>query len=437
MIKFKLVVVKNKLDANGQYPIYLRITQYKTQRFINTGQRCNPKKEWDKNKEMLIGKHDDLKRANNALAEIKNKWVNHYLALPIDIRESINVEAFIKLVEGKKQNFDTLDYFALVKSKIEDLQSIGQISTANWHKDTMNTIILFELIKEAKAKGVKDTDKIKSITYFKGLSKTKTPKLNIENMNVEWLKKYELHLRQRKYKESSISVRMRSIRVIFNDCIENGLISQDKYPFKQFKISKFKSNKNPRAISIDDIKKIESLDTTVHDKLKLSKDLFLFSYYSGGINFKDMLQLERSQIYNENSRITYIRSKTNRRLDFKLSSKAQEIVEYYSHYRTDTKYLFPLLLMDNLTPMQIYNRRHKTISQFNKDLKMIGLLCDIEFDLTSYVARHTFANTLKSKGIPTDVISETMDHKNIKTTQGYLKRLENSVIDDAMDSLID
>jgi integrase/recombinase XerD len=412
MIKFKLVVVKNKLDANGQYPIYLRLTQYKTQRFINTGYRCDPeapKKEWDSNKQCLTSKHIDFKRANNALAEIKNKWVNHYLALSIDIRETINVEAFIKLIEGKNKTFDTLNYFDLVDAKITTLKSIGQIGTANWHKDTMNSIKLF----------------------------VETTKLNIENIDLEWLKKYELHLRQRNYKESSISVRMRSIRVIFNECIENGLISQDKYPFKNYKISKLKHNKNARAISINDIRKIESLDTTVHDKLKLAKDLFLFSYYSGGINFKDIMLLDRDSIYNNNTRITYVRSKTNGLFDFKLSSKAKDIVDYYTHYRTDTKYIFPILLKDNLTPTQIENRRHKCISQFNKDLKTIGLICEIDFDLTSYVARHTFASNLKQKGIATDIISEAMGHKDIKVTQLYLKRLENSVIDNAIDSLID
>jgi site-specific recombinase XerD len=61
----------------------------------------------------------------------------------------------------------------------------------------------------------------------------------------------------------------------------------------------------------------------------------------------------------------------------------------------------------------------------------------IDFDLTSYVARHSFASNLKDKGIATDTISEAMGHQNIKVTQTYLKRLENSVIDNAMDSLID
>lgn len=64
------------------------------------------------------------------------------------------------------------------------------------------------------------------------------------------------------------------------------------------------------------------------------------------------------------------------------------------------------------------------------------MICKIDFDLTSYVARHSFASNLKHKNISTDVISEALGHQNIKVTQSYLKRFENVVIDDALKVLI-
>jgi integrase/recombinase XerD len=88
-----------------------------------------------------------------------------------------------------------------------------------------------------------------------------------------------------------------------------------------------------------------------------------------------------------------------------------------------------------LTPLQIQNRKHKTISRLNKDLKEIGRLCDIDFDLTSYVARHSFASNLKEMGVATDIISEAMGHKNLTITQTYLNKLKNDVIDNAMNEL--
>ncbi len=37
--------------------------------------------------------------------------------------------------------------------------------------------------------------------------------------------------------------------------------------------------------------------------------------------------------------------------------------------------------------------------------------------LSSYIARHSYANCLKQKGVATDMISESMGHQNIAVTQ--------------------
>lgn len=52
------------------------------------------------------------------------------------------------------------------------------------------------------------------------------------------------------------------MRALFNKAINRGLISQDLYPFKRYKISKLKLNKNKRALTIDEFKRIRDLDLT-------------------------------------------------------------------------------------------------------------------------------------------------------------------------------
>ncbi len=76
------------------------------------------------------------------------------------------------------------------------------------------------------------------------------------------------------------------------------------------------------------------------------------------------------------------------------------------------------------------------LTKFNRDLKEIAAACGIEKTLTSYVARHSFANCLKQKGVPTDVISESLGHQNIAVTQAYLKELDSSVLDKAVEILL-
>ncbi|WP_394331704.1 hypothetical protein [Arenibacter certesii] len=51
--------------------------------------------------------------------------------------------------------------------------------------------------------------------------------------------------------------------------------------------------------------------------------------------------------------------------------------------------------------------------------------------LTSYVARHSFANCLKQKGVATEIISGSLGYQNLAITEAYLKDMDNSVLDAA------
>lgn len=408
MIKFKLVILKKTQRANGMNLIFLRLTQKYKARYVSSGIECL-ESEWIENKQMIKKSSSENIKKNLLINEFQNQWQNKYNSLPIEKRHSISLNDFIDFVEKEKNKYKTLNFFDLIDTKIANLKEIGKIGTAKYYNDTKNNILKF----------------------------TKGKDLSINSINVEWLRNYEKFLRINKCVDSGIAVRMRAIRAIFNECIENGIVNIDSYPFKTYKIAKLKQDHKYRYINIEEIKAISNLDTSEHPKLKLSKDLFMFSYHTGGMNFADLMLLKLSDLYNNNTRLSYTRSKTKGLLDFKLNDRAKEIADYYLARNIGTEYVFPILLKDNLTPIQIANRRHKCITQFNKDLKTIGMLCNIEFDLTSYVARHSFASNLKDKGIAENTISEAMGHKDTKVTQVYLKRLENKVIDNAMDSLID
>lgn len=69
-----------------------------------------------------------------------------------------------------------------------------------------------------------------------------------------------------------------------------------------------------------------------------------------------------------------------------------------------------------------------------RSLAQIAGLAGIEH-LTTYVARHTYATVLKRAGVNIAIISETMGHSDIKTTQIYLDSFENTQIADAVMNL--
>lgn len=147
-----------------------------------------------------------------------------------------------------------------------------------------------------------------------------------------------------------------------------------------------------------------------------------------------MMTLKWSDINDD--RIYYTRSKTKTNFQIKILPPAQEILDYYKGQNRVTNYVFPILLQENMTFSHLENRKRKVLKRYNLRLREIGELCGISKPMSSYVARHSYANCLKQKGIATDIISESMGHQNIAVTQAYLKELDNSLVDEAMEVLL-
>lgn len=62
-----------------------------------------------------------------------------------------------------------------------------------------------------------------------------------------------------------------------------------------------------------------------------------------------------------------------------------------------------------------------TDRRFNNSLKDLARALHLQSPVTSYTLRHSWATTAKYRGVPIEMISESLGHKSIKTTQIYLK----------------
>ena len=99
--------------------------------------------------------------------------------------------------------------------------------------------------------------------------------------------------------------------------------------------------------------------------------------------------------------------------------------------------MFPILDRKvHKTAIQIRDKVRKANKAANKALHKIGEKLGIPIDLTTYVARHSYATVLKRSGVSTAIISESLGHSSEKVTQIYLDSFENSQIDEAMKNLL-
>ena len=221
-----------------------------------------------------------------------------------------------------------------------------------------------------------------------------------------------------------MSVHFRTFRALYNRAVVEDFAKKESDPFVDFKVSKFNTKTQKRAIKKEDIVRIALLTLEKGTRLYNSQNAFLFSYYCSGINISDIIELEWTDI-SLDGLMEYERNKTLQKQRVQLLPPAKEILAYYGKYSTGD-YIFPYLdKAKHKTVAQINNRVKKITKQINEDLKTLAKMAGIETNLTTYVARHTFATVLKRSGVDISKISELLGHDSEKTTKIYLGDFEN------------
>lgn len=232
-------------------------------------------------------------------------------------------------------------------------------------------------------------------------------KLTFEDMDIKFLKDLELKLKQDKLSINTISIIFRNIRAVFNFAISEKTISQDCYPFREYKIKTEKTRK--RALSLEQVRALIKLRPETPEKTK-TRDIFLLMLYLIGINSKDLLNL--TEIYN--GRIEYKRAKTGRLYSVKIEPEAMEIINKYR----GVEFLLNIAHRDNFT------------NRFDKVLKKLGKIdygaynkqkiTPIEPMLSSYYARHTWATFASELDIPKEIIAQALGHGGNTVTDIYI-----------------
>jgi site-specific recombinase XerD len=274
-----------------------------------------------------------------------------------------------------------------------------------------------------------------SLNSIKTFAKGKTNFL-FTDIDVQWLNKYEKWLLSKGNKETTISLLFRTLRSAYNKAIEAKYTTNINYPFNEFKISKFNTRTSKRAISKAEIQEIIKVNLSKEkESVQLARDIFIFSYLSSGINFTDIANLQPENI--SENQIQYIRQKTGKKINVLLIPDAVNIIQKYSIKTQQTGYLFPILNKRiHQTAQQKRNRIHKVLGHTGKGLKRIAELCKITTNLSTYVARHSFATILKNSGVNIALISEALGHSELSTTQIYLDSFENKQFNEAMKHLL-
>ena len=296
-----------------------------------------------------------------------------------------------------------------------------------------------KLIADLKAQGAVGTAYAYQNSYgvLRSFNKGRALTYTFGTIDAVFLEKFEVWMRARGNKDTTLSFQMRTLRAVFNRAIKTKAVAKEKNPFgEEYKVSKFDTRTPKRALSKEEIMKIVNADCSAESDLyRLAHDIFVFSYLCGGIAFVDVANLTPANIVD--GRLSYKRQKTHGAINIPLSERAMRIIERYADYCERAGYLFPILDGRlHITPIQKRNRVHKVCHQVNLELRKLAQNLKISAEVTTYVARHSFATVLKKSGVNIGIISEALGHHSLKTTQIYLGAFENSQIDAAMQNLL-
>lgn len=395
----KAVCYMSKNLRNGEHPIMLRVCKDNKKKYISLGlsikaeqwnfKTNSPKKSCANREKILI---------------IINEKINELQRIALE-----------KRVEGKDFTPTTL------------IESTTKTPQAQKTVDDFFQLYIQILKKENRIRYAKMFE----MSYSSFIKFNKHLQIPFSDIDVAWLKRCESWMKRQQLCQSTISTKVRHLRVIFNYAIEENAIKPDCYPFKRYKISKLNTQTVKRAISKENV--LEIMQCKGGSQMEqLSIDLFVFSYLAAGINFVDMALLEPSNIVG--TQLIYYRHKTKKLIHVPLQAQAMAIIEKYQ--KGKSSYLFPILSSFHKTEIQKFDRLHKILAKVNKNLKRIGEKLNISLPLTTYVARHSYATVLKRSGVSTSIISESLGHSSERITQIYLDSFDNEQINDAMKNLL-
>lgn len=175
----------------------------------------------------------------------------------------------------------------------------------------------------------------------------------------------------------------------------------------------------------DELKRIMDLKIKAGSALDISRDIF-FVECRTGLRISDLLQL-RWQAY-DGSFIRLQMQKTKRPVEVPVTRSVRRVLEKYRDlFSSGSAYIFPVLSVIHPRRQDFSQARALVYAtgRINIEIKRLASLAGIPKQLSTHMARHTFATMLISKGASIYDVKELLGHQDIKVTQVYAHLLDS------------
>lgn len=400
----KVILFKGKVLSNGEHPILIRIIKDRKSSYLSIG-ASSTFKNWDKSCGLPKKSHPDYKE----------------LIVLIDRKRS---EASALLYGVKTENTDITAHE--IKDKIKAVPVIANMTVGRYFAE------FIERMENANRIGYADAfrfTKNSLMNYREGVD------FSFGQVTTSFLLKYEEYLDGRNLAPNTVFLYLRTFKTLINYARKDGIVKKEYDPFEGISFAKYRRVKTrKRALPKEVMMKIMNLGLTPVSHLYNYWNFFRFSYLCWGMNFIDTAYLKWQDIHGDT--LVYTRQKTGDEFNILLAPQVLEILEYYRKAKLNPKapYVFPIFNETHETAKSKSYRAKKVLKQYNDALKEIGEMIGITTKLTSYVARHSFANVLRQNGVSTTIIKDAMGHESEAMTEVYTSQLDAAVLGNAINN---
>ena len=381
------IIRKGSVKKNGTYTIFARIT-VNGERVEFSINASVLKKHWDKKTMLVKPVCKDAIVINDTIMLIRTKLYNYKLQLQ---EEGINLTALA--LKNK--------YLGI----IENPRTI--LSIFKEHNERCKTLVNIDF-----APGTYERYE----TCYKHVSNFIKHKLNkddvlLNEVKPQFINDLEHYLKvDRKCNHNTTTKYLKNFKKITRIALANDWMKKD--PFSNIKF-------HLKEVDIAFLTE-EELNTIMYKKLSTIKldqvrDIYVFQCFTG-LAFIDVKRLSKNHIvyHNGSSWIKKRRHKTKNWSHIPLMEPAIDILKKYEKFGfgIETDEVLPVL----------------SNQKMNEYIKVIAKECEINKNLSTHTARHTFATTVTlANKISIEVVSKMLGHSSINMTKKYAR-----VVDDVI-----
>ena len=332
--------------------IYLTITHKREVRYISTEYEIDDLYQFDKGKVVC---RKDAKIMNQRLAYVLSEYQEKLNE--IDNQDMYSCSQIKEILEGKNQVNKLVTIKEYMERRIADFRKDGRNSYADMNVYTLEKILSILGNISLQSFSTSTIDK-----FIRGLS-------SLSNATKQ--------------------MRLTHLKARINEAIKEGIVKYDVHPFAYVKMPK--PSVKMLDLTIDEFSRILHLKTN-HRKLSLARDLFLLSFYLGGMNLADIVENE----FNDDM-VRYVRKKTANKKEgekivtFTIPEEARAIIRKYISRNGKLNFGYKFT----------YQNFQRYVNHCLKDL---GKKLEIKSNISFYSARKTFSQFAFDLGIRTEIV---------------------------------